>query len=270
MFGFYRTCMSIKAINLFNINKTIKLKEPEFDTINGKKVIKKLTALNNQNQPVSLRSKFGNDYSIKESFVTEIFAQDKYTPVAFHNYWISEEHSAINGGMMSVSDASQKGKGYGELLRLTSIIDLQENYLDRIAILALNEAVPFHHKYKFKPCIPFQKYSAEDLLMKISNNNKPELNITKEKAINLLDEIQQAGLIFNTATHNRFTKSVNKLISEYLDAVETKKLNWESTKEKEGASFRTDIEMVLNLEDIYHNKDFFNERFQKHGIDYEI
>ena len=262
--------MQLKSIELFNIIKKNKLKAPEFETINGQKVIKKLTAVNNQNQPVCLRSKFGNEYSINESFATEIIVKDRHSPVAYHNYWISNEFGTLNGGMMSVSDSTQKGKGYGELLRLASIIDLQENYLDRISILALSEAIPFHHKYKFKPSLPFQKEATEDLLMKISNIQHQELSALKKQSINLLEDIQNAGFMFNANVHNSFTKKVNRLISEYLNTVETKKLNWEPSIDNNGASFRTDIEMTLNLEDILSHKDFFNEKFIKHGIDYEI
>lgn len=262
--------MSIKATNLFNINRAPKLKEPEFDTINGKRVIKNLTALNNQNQPVSLHTKFGNNYSQNPSFATEIFAENTPSPIAFNNFWISEEFGTLNGGMMSVKDFTQRGKGYGELLRLASIIDLQENYLDRISIFALSEAIPFHNKYKFKPSLPFQKELSEDLLLKISKQEHPELVKSKVAAINLLEEIHNAGLIFNANTYNRFTKSVNKLISEYLKTVETKKLNWNPTRENNGATFKTDIEMTLNVEDLFLNKEFFNEKFKKRGIDYEI
>lgn len=262
--------MPIKSIELFNIIRKNKFKEPEFDTINGKKVIKKLVAYDNKNQPVLLGTNFGTKYSIHPNYATEIFMKGEHTPVAFNTFWISEDYNTINGGMMSVNDYSKRGNGYGELLRLASIIDLQENYLDRISIFALSEAIPFHHKYKFKPCIPFQKDSSEDLLLKISNKQEPKLSALKNSAINLLENIQNAGFMIDTNTHNKFTKSINKLIAEYIETVKFEKLAWQSTPEKVGSSFDTDIEMVLDIDTVFCHKDFFNEKFQKHGIDYEI
>lgn len=86
----------------------------------------------------------------------------------------------------------QKGYGFGELMRLSSIITMIENNIQKLKITSKNTAINFHKKYKFQPA---------------------EIASTAPK--------------------------------KYLD-------------------------MELTTQDIIENKNFFNELFKKHGIDYEI
>ena len=44
-----------------------------------------------------------------------------------------------------------RGKGFGELLCLTNIIEMIENKINLIRLYSKNTAIYFHSKYKFEP-----------------------------------------------------------------------------------------------------------------------
>jgi len=262
--------MRTPFINLFNIIRKQKLNTPSFEIINGNKVIKSLNAIDRASRPVNLKTRFCSGDIKVPHFTTEIRLKHSETPIAYNTFMISEEEKLFNGENMQVNKHLRRAFGYGELLRLASIIGMKENKLDKLSIFASSEAVPFHHKYKFYSDIPFQKDFIEELLMKISRQRNPKLAEAKYFAKNLMCKFETAGFCVSSGAVNKLLDEVNSLVENYLKTVDKNNLKWESSIGESGVSFRTDIDMMLDWDTIVKNRDFFNEKFAHHGIDYSV
>lgn len=262
--------MRIPSLEIFNIVRGRSLKAPKFELVKDCKIISKLNAIDKMGNPIELKTHFGTEYSRTPCFTTEIFTKDSTDAVGYNTFSISKENLVLNGNSMQVNKELQKKYGYGEVLRLASIIDLLENSLDKISIYALTEAIPFHHKYKFKPNIPLRKDEIEELLIKISRQRNEKLQPHSQTAKKILNELIYCNFGMSNSKYANLTEKINLLVSNYLKATEKNNLNWESSISMSGVSFRTDIDMDLDRNSIYENKDFFNEKFLAHGIDYKI
>lgn len=262
--------MRIPSLEILNIIRSRSLKAPKFELFNDCKIISKLNAIDKMGNSIELRTHYGTEYSLTPCFITEIFTKDSPYAVGYNTFSIAKKDFVLNGNSMQVNKELQKKYGYGEVLRLASIINLLENSLDKISIFALTEAIPFHHKYKFKPNIPLRKDEIEDLLIKISRQRNPKLQQHSQTAKGILNELIYYNFGMSNNKYANLTKKINLLVSNYLKTTEKNNLAWESSISTSGVSFRTDIEMDLDRNSIYKNKDFFNEKFLAHGIDYKI
>ena len=171
---------------------------------------------------------------------------------------------------MQVRSDFQRGLGYGELLRLASIIYMNENNLEKLSIFAMNEAIPFHHKYKLLPNIIFHKDNIQDLLVNISRQKNPKFADLVVCAKNLLENISMNDFGMNLQTEKKLLADLNSLVENYIDLADKNHLPWISSIRQPGVSFRMDLDMMLSRDRILQNRDFFNEKFRQHSIDYEI
>lgn len=186
---------------------------------------------------------------------------------AYNTFEINNETREFSGFNMNVIHTEDRQKhGYGEVLRLSSIIELMENNLKKIAIFSLNNAIPFHYKYKFKPVI-FSKDEAMSILNEISYEKNPVLEKQRNASIKLLDEMIFEG---------QFPSSVNTgekfmmLLNEYLSEVQKNKIPWFSKTHIRCVNLTSDLSMELDRDTILKNKNYFNQLFEKHGFDYRL
>lgn len=149
----------------------------------------------------------------------------------------------------------------GELLRLSSIIEIMENKnVKFFEIFSKNSAIYFHSKYKFKPDIV--SFSQRDeALATIAADSHKDFSEVSEKAKYLIDKVNKS----KTASEQRdLCKETNTVIDEYI----TRALN--SNEGYKEHTFDKGFNMSLSKEDIIENRDFYNPLFKRHGIDYEI
>jgi len=151
---------------------------------------------------------------------------------------------------------------FGELLRLSSIIEIIENNAKNFGIYSKDTAVYFHSKYKFEPSITAFLYrdSALQAIIKKKNIAGYEDLVQKAEEIYLQcqsDPVPELG--------RKLCKDTNKLTKEYISRVLSK-----GKDEYKSHPFDFGMDMALPRSSILDNKEFFNTLFAKHGIDYEI
>lgn len=154
-----------------------------------------------------------------------------------------------------------KNMKIGELLKLMDIINLLENKLPHIKLYSKDSAVYFHAKYKFEPIIT--RFTERDsLLRSIANDTQNGFQEIVQRAKNLIEKITQN----NTGKAQReFCKETNKIVSDYIRLVQEGEKN-----EYKKHQFNTGFSMILTKPTIEENKNFFNELFNQHNIDYTI
>jgi len=157
----------------------------------------------------------------------------------------------------------QKGYNLGELLRLSSIIMMLENKIKVFKIFSLPEALFFHNKYKFTSDIDDYDEMISTLENSLTNcKNKKEYKDIYNESNAILDASKKAKDQENL--HLDLMKKTNDLINRYFNKISNKK------DEYKNHPFKFGIHMKLTMENILKNKDFFNELFKKHKINYVI
>ena len=136
-----------------------------------------------------------------------------------------------------------------------------ENKGNEIKIFSKNTVVYSHSKYKFKPCIT-QFYTRDKNLECIAADKSAEFAHFATKAKEFIKLIENNKK--NYPLQRELTVESNKLIKEYID------LALKSEKPEKFHPFVWGVDMTLTRDDIIKNKDFFNNLFEKQGINYRI
>lgn len=223
--------------------------------------------------PYTLPQKYDRDVFVK--IKTEDFDDDEFkiqitdgqVEIASNDFRIFKEEKVLKNAGMDVWDKNYRGKGFGVVMHLNSVIEVLENDLDRIDLYSMAEAVLFHGKCKFVPNF-HDRDSIEEALYQISlkdYKNFPRIESSVDKAVKYLNEIFLTGGI-NCLNRDKL-KYAQDIVTEYIEAVNTKKL---TSEERQEYGFATGFDMVLTKDRILENKDFFNNLFKKYHIDYEI
>ena len=135
-----------------------------------------------------------------------------------------------------------------------------ENKKTLFKIYSKSTAIYFHSKYKFEPNITSFHERDAALLTIIQDKNKNFSDLS-QKGKNLQHKIN----ICQTAEEQReLCLSVNKLIKEYIERAKNPAGNYKFHP------FQSGIDMILTNKNLIKHKDFFNNLFKKHGIDYNI
>lgn len=169
------------------------------------------------------------------------------------------KNRAIYGSNIEVINIfREKNLRLGELTRLMSVAQMNENKSPHLRIFSKDTAVYFHTKYKFKPDMS-EFDTVEKVLTSISHDKEPVLNDFSKAAMKFKDEL------WTTDSYcDEWLNSVNEMVGAYLNRVVELKLP------KEEHKIDAYIHMVLTREDLLKNKDFFNELYKNHCIDYKI
>ena len=174
---------------------------------------------------------------------------------------MNPESKEITGYLMNVSEEyRQKGFRFGEMLRLFSVIEMNENKSPRLDIVSRPDAVYFHSKYKFEPsniC-----FSDRDMMLKTVSEDSSFSELAKEAK----------KIIF--AAENKTDKQLQRDLCIKTNALVQRYINQALLEDHENAylrhPFKFGFSMSLSFENLLKNKDFFNNCFKKYGIDYGI
>lgn len=236
---------------IFNFHKPILPSKPEFYEYDNLKFIRKMP-LKAGKKIVYLNSIPNNCINTGITFVTNKY----YNPYGSHSYNFFPNINYMSGDYMEVVSRKHRKHGFGEILRLASLIEMKENNIKDVGIYAYSEAIPFHLKYKFRPNLR-DKDEIIRILNDITNNNASVRGF-KEKAAKLLQNVHKCDYLEEGA---EYLKDVNKLVKDYIMQ---NRLRWTS------ARFNHDIPMILDMQTVKSNADFYNKLFKRHEIDYRI
>lgn len=178
-------------------------------------------------------------------------------PMGKYSYILDASKKEINYGYIRTSEAFRH-KGIAEIMRLSGIMEIKENGLSALEILAVPSAIPFHSKYKFKSDVK-DKYKALSVLDSIAKNTAVDKKYNRA-ANKYIKNLKKLGFV--PILNPKCAKSVNKFIDKFIDA---NKDNWDKAN-----NFMDGLPMVLTKEQIQKNSKFFNKLFKKHGIDYTV
>lgn len=169
------------------------------------------------------------------------------------NIYQGQDYMSVDN--MYTNTESRK-EGLGSCMHLINIIEMLENNIKRIELLAVASAIPFHSKLGFKPYNNWEYLSLRQNILQIANDNSPEMETESKLASQLLKAYYTPDLK---------AKLGNKLLYNYIQkALKIK------TKEEQKSMFKHPLFMVLSRKDVLKNKEFYNKLFNKYGIDYQI
>lgn len=182
--------------------------------------------------------------------------------LGYEEFSINPKNKNIFGFFINVSKDYKKSKfRFGELMRLLSVMEMNENKANHIKIYSKDTAVYFHAKYKFVPSII--SFEARDKsILAVANDSSPAFADLAEEAKKLYQEIESTKDDFE-AQRNLCT-TVNNLVQRYIERA-LKEPNPEKNH-----PFNWGMDMTLTKGKVQENKDFFNALYKKHGIDYKI
>ena len=180
--------------------------------------------------------------------------------LGFEHYTHFNNTNYMTGLLINVIPEYRRKNYYlGEILRLTSIIQMLENNIKTFSIVSKDSAIYFHSKYKFQPSV-ISFHDRNKLLDTITEDTTPNFQDLALKGKELADKIkaEKSSLkqrILSMEANELFTQYINRTLSE---------------KNIDAHRFHWSMSMTLEQKDILKNKDYFNGLFAKHNIDYKI
>ncbi len=170
-----------------------------------------------------------------------------------------DSHNFMGNMIEVLDDYRRKGYGFGEILRLFSVMLMNENKSKRFEIYSRGSAVYFHSKYKFVPYIT--RYSErDDTLNMIAKDKSAAFRDLAVRAKELIEMEKKNNIDFI----RRMFNETNKLVQEYIE------LAAQEPKPEKTHPFNFGLPMVLTDKNLYKNKKFYNELYTKYGLDYSI
>lgn len=193
------------------------------------------------------------------AFITEI--KNKFgKSLGFEVFSLEGQDKNIFGYNISVDmDYRRKNLRLGEILRLSSIIEMFENKAPKINIYSKDSAVYFHSKYKFKPDLKVFT-ERDNALNTISKDKSKGFEFYREKAQEFIRKIHENQN--NSEFQRQVCKDCNSFVQDYIQKAmqDDYKLH----------KFNYGMGMSLTADDVKANKDFFNELYRNHKINYRI
>ena len=251
--------MKIPSLNLNTVKPLVKPQWKNFMPGDTRRVFEDFQIQNNILGPLSLTIRDCHD-----GFNRLVIEIKNAMGKIFGKEIISLEHNnnAMTGYNILVEpEYRQKGFHFGELLRLASIMEIIENKSPFIYIFSKETAVYFHGKYKFKPAIKaFEERNAA--LETIIQDKSPHFKDLSIKAQNIENQIKANKN--NAEKQRNLTQKTNDIVREYIQRA------LEEPNPQKNHPFNRGMDMMLDAETIRRNKDYFNNLFIKHGIDYKI
>lgn len=160
-----------------------------------------------------------------------------------------------------LNEYQKKGFRFGELLRLSSIMQILKSGVSEFEIYSKDSAIYFHSKYKFIPAITDAEERDHALRAVVKNSISKEFLPFKKEAKDIL-KISESNP--SEETQKILCREANVLLKNYIEKV------LESEEGYKFHPFKKGMTMILRKGKIINNKDFFNDLFRKHHIDYQI
>lgn len=243
--------MSVKIES--NVNNFCK---PVFVNRNGVKYVETLVARGNQPDDIVL-IKSDEYFTGSNSYEMKIYDKDCIQEKGSYHHVLSSFKKMIDGFLIDVSPKF-RNKGYGELLKLVSIIELEENKFESISIESLPESIPFHFKYGFKPDLGVWgqnvlaiKQCLESIFSKTSEHSS--LHKKSFAFISILNE--------ESGVSQKNIEKMNLLVEKYI----SQNLKLWNENMLEGP-----LPMILEHKVVKNRAAFFNKLLKKHMINYKI
>lgn len=192
-------------------------------------------------------------------FITEL--RNRFNKLlGYEEFAFFENSKTISGLFIRANNEYQRsGYNFGEILRLSSIIEILENKIKNFNITSKSSAIYFHSKYKFKP--NFTSFAERDKFLDIlANDQSNGFEKYSQKAQNLINQIDKNK---EPKSQRDCCKQANSLLGDYLEKVMAE-------KSQDKHQFNYTLGMTLTDENILNNSEFFNNLFEKHGIDYKV
>lgn len=201
--------------------------------------------------------------SYNPQYITTMLQNSIGKILGYETFTMRNGDSYASGTTLEVlPEYRQKGFKFGELLRLSSIMVMIENKIKEFKIYSKNSAIYFHSKYMFEPDI--NNFSdCNNALQSVIKNSKDKENYQKYylEAKRILEEINSSDA---ESLGQDIYPQTNKLIKNYIIKV------LENKNEYKKHPFSQGMNMKLSSESIFINKNFFNNLYQQHNIDYKI
>ena len=249
--------------------KTKILHKPILESVNNICYVKKLLANGNLAKDTVVVTSRPPGAGIQSLAETVIIDEKLNKFCGSHYYSINPKTKVFEGDTIRTDDL-KRHQGYGELLRLVSIIHMQQNKLELNSIDSLSTAVPFHYKYGFRP--DFEHHKDFQLPLKTNQEFEPIEFIMK--ILDLLSVSKGQGTKFKKDV-NFLRKKVNtkktllKKDMQKLDSLVNRYIV-KHLKHWSEDLFIDGLPMSLSKNYINKHTDFFNNLFKKHGINYTI
>lgn len=208
---------------------------------------------------VSVGNKF-NDIAESEKVILSITNGIEAKPLVQETIEFYKNKNLVGYDIEVMEKYREKHLGLGELMRLLSVAQMNENHSGMFRLYSRYSALGFHSKYKFQPNIA--DCNIFDVFLK---------KISKDKTFALRDFSERAQKFdeenwTSTAFSDEWINKVNSFISEYMEKIAELKI----PHEKNYMAVPFYVDMKLSRENLLKNKNFYNALFEKHGIDYKI
>ena len=161
--------------------------------------------------------------------------------------------------LSSINNFSEGMKGVGSALHLTQIISMLENNIQETKLNSLGSAINFHAKFGYKSDIKsvseIKSFLTDEIAMKHYND---------EIFSPVISKLQKWYANSFAPCEKRIVKG-NEIIDDFIKTINDNKLKYD-----DDYNITSSIKMSLKREDVINNKEYYNNLFNKYGIDYQI
>lgn len=161
--------------------------------------------------------------------------------------------------LSTINNYTENLKGVGSVLHLTQIITMLENGVEKTKLYSLGSAINFHAKLGYKSDIQsvseIKTFLMDEIAMKHYNDEifSPVISKLEKWYAN------------SFASREEIIVKGNEIIDDFVRTINDNKLKYDVDY-----NIISGIKMVLKREDVINNKEYYNNLFNKYGIDYQI
>lgn len=212
-----------------------------------------------ENERVGLVDVQVKEYNLEQDrFRTEIFDSKKQL-LGYDFFDMPKADSMFEYDITVLPE--HRGKGLGELMRLTSIAQMLENNVDEMDLYSKSTAIYFHAKHGFEPNIRSFDQRRSSLEAVVANK-MVEGDVFVPKAEKILKAVE-SPLSLTFEENQKYTMQTNELVKDFIKKVL-------AMGGQEDAKFSFGFNMKLMRDTIFERAEFFNLLFKKHGIKFKV
>lgn len=222
--------------------------------------------LNNMNIPDNFQVSLKREGNNVDCFVKSYMMNNQHYSVSLNDGKMHEyghclfDYNKENLFHLStINNFSEGLKGVGTTLHLTQIIAMLENGVEKTKLYSLGSAINFHAKLGYKSDIQsvsdVEAFLIDEIAMKHYNDGIFS---------HVISDLEKWFANSFMSDAKRISDG-NQVIDEFVRTINDNKLKYYVDY-----NILTGIKMSLKREDVINNKEFYNNLFNKYGIDYQI
>ena len=222
--------------------------------------------LNNMNIPDNFQVSLKREGNNVDCFVKSYVMNNQHYSVSLNDgkrneygHCLFDYNKANFFNLSTINNFSEGLKGVGTALHLTQIITMLENGVEKTKLYSLGRAINFHAKLGYKSDIQSVSDIKTFLADEIALNHYNDENFSP-----VIDKLNK-WFRNSFASDAKKISDGNQIIDEFIQTINDKKLQY-----YDDYNILTSIKMSLKREDVIKNKEFYNNLFNKYGIDYQI